>query len=82
MIAPGLSRWDRKDQDEYAQGRRLGVVSPSGHRAVGAGREEAVAVIGSRGGPFAAQGGRRNRHPVPDMPAPLIAARRRTRGPA
>jgi hypothetical protein len=68
------SQGDWKDEDEYAQGRRLGVVSPRDHRAVGAAREEAVAMIGSRGGPFAAEGGWRNRRPAPDTPAPPCRA--------
>jgi hypothetical protein len=57
VVAPDLSRWDWKDEAEYAHGRRLGVVSQADHQAVERARCEAVAMLESRGGPFAAGAG-------------------------
>ena len=72
VIAPDLSRWSWKDEDEYAHGRRLGVVSEADHRAVDQAREEAVAMIEGRGGPFAADEVWRNWRSRPDWPAPQL----------
>jgi len=44
-------RW--KDEDEYAQGRRLGLIDDALHARVDAARQEAVALLESRQGPFA-----------------------------
>jgi hypothetical protein len=44
-------RW--KDEDEYAQGRRLGVISDTCHKHVELAKDEAVALIERREGPFA-----------------------------
>lgn len=46
----GSRRW--KDEDEYAQGRRLGLVTDSEHSAVQTAREEAVALVEARRGLF------------------------------
>ena len=72
VVAPDLSRWEWKDEDEYAQGRRLGVVSDADHRAVERAREEAVALIEARGGPFAASPPWRAAAPAPDRPTPTL----------
>ncbi|CAG7650952.1 hypothetical protein SBRY_50487 [Actinacidiphila bryophytorum] len=45
VVAPGLSRWTWKDEDENAQARRLGVVSEAEHRAVDRAREYVLATI-------------------------------------
>ncbi|WP_392674592.1 DUF402 domain-containing protein [Streptomyces sp. LN785] len=44
-------RW--KDEDEYAQVRRLGIVSDAEHRAVELARAEVLAMLEDRSGPFA-----------------------------
>lgn len=46
----GSRRW--KDEDEYAQGRRLGLITDAEHAAVRAAREEAVALVETRSGLF------------------------------
>jgi len=48
-----LNRWSWKDEDEYAQGRRLGLITDADHYNVGRARERAVALLETRGGPFA-----------------------------
>ncbi|MER7180388.1 DUF402 domain-containing protein [Streptomyces hyaluromycini] len=72
VAAPDLSRWEWKDEDEYAHGRRLGVVSDADHRAVEGAREQAVAMIGERDGPFAAEANWRDWHTEPGRPAPAL----------
>ncbi|MBY8882821.1 DUF402 domain-containing protein [Actinacidiphila acidipaludis] len=72
VVAPDLSRWDWKDEDEYAHGRRLGVVSETDHRAVRSAREEAVALIESRSGPFAAVDGWTAWRPDARRDAPVL----------
>jgi hypothetical protein len=44
----------RKDEDEYAHDRRLGLITDTEHTAVQAARDEAVAMIQARNGMFAA----------------------------
>jgi hypothetical protein len=63
VAAPDLSRWEWKDEDEYAQARRLGLIGDAEHRRVGRARERAVALVESGGGPFAAD--------WPDWPEPV-----------
>jgi protein associated with RNAse G/E len=53
VVTPDLSMWTWKDEDEYAQGRRLGVISDADHEAVGQARDQAVAMIEQGEGPFA-----------------------------
>lgn len=72
VVAPDLSRWDWKDEGEYAHGRRLGVVSEADHRAVQQAREEAVAMIEEHGGPFEAEANWRDWHPEPSLPTPTL----------
>ena len=48
-----LQQWSWKDEDEYAQGRRLGLITDADHHRVGHARERAIAVLETRGGPFA-----------------------------
>ena len=47
-------RWWWKDEDEYAQARRLGLIDDVLHAQVEVARQEAVAMIEARQGPFAA----------------------------
>jgi hypothetical protein len=51
VVAPDRSRWDWKDEDEYAQARRLGLIGDAEHRRVERARERAVALVESGGGP-------------------------------
>jgi Protein of unknown function (DUF402) len=44
-------RW--KDEDEYAQGRRLGLIGDHVHARIDDARQEVMALIESREGPFA-----------------------------
>lgn len=63
-------RW--KDEDEYAQGRRLGIVDDELHLRVGAARERVISLIESRQGPFAEDWSSWRRDPawrVPVLPA-------------
>ncbi|HET9170865.1 MAG TPA: DUF402 domain-containing protein [Actinospica sp.] len=46
--------WHWKDEDEYAQTRRLGIVSDADHAAIDRAREQAVALVEARAGVFAA----------------------------
>ncbi|MFJ9704621.1 DUF402 domain-containing protein [Streptomyces sp. NPDC101234] len=80
VIAPDLSRWDWKDEDEYEHGRRLGVVGEADHRAVQRAREEAVAMIAQGAGPFADDAGHRDWRPEPGRPAPALPADALTAG--
>lgn len=69
VVDPDLRyRW--KDEDEYAQARRLGLVTDACHRNIQAAREEAVALIEERRPPFADPwpGWR----PDPAWPLPLL----------
>lgn len=51
MIAPdGSYRW--KDEDEYEQGRRLGVITDNDHKEVSSAREQVVAMFERRVTPF------------------------------
>ena len=56
VIAPDLSRWRWKDEDEYAHARRLGVVSDAEDRAVTAARDRALAMLEGRTDFFADAG--------------------------
>ncbi|WP_331446612.1 DUF402 domain-containing protein [Streptomyces xanthochromogenes] len=53
VIAPDLTGWEWKDEDEYAHVRRLGIVSDTEHRAVDAARGEVLAMLTARSGVFA-----------------------------
>ncbi|WP_236670086.1 DUF402 domain-containing protein [Streptomyces antimycoticus] len=50
LIAPDLSSWQWKDEDEYAHVRRLGIVSESEHQAVDLARTQALAMLQARDG--------------------------------
>jgi hypothetical protein len=52
VATPDLESWAWKDEDEYAQIRRLGLVGDGEHAALQRARERAVALIDTRGGPF------------------------------
>ncbi|MFC5187482.1 DUF402 domain-containing protein [Actinomadura harenae] len=72
VIAPDLSTWRWKDEDEYAHGRRVGVIDDDAHRAVDKARDRAVAMIEQREGPFAPDSPWRHWHWNPAWPAPAL----------
>jgi hypothetical protein len=53
VVAPDRSGWRWKDEDEYAQARRLGLIGDAEHRRVERARERAVALVESGDGPLA-----------------------------
>jgi protein associated with RNAse G/E len=53
VIAPDLSWHAWKDEDEYAQGRHLGLIDDTTHRHVDEGRQQVMALLEDRHGPFA-----------------------------
>ncbi|MFE7301571.1 hypothetical protein [Streptomyces sp. NPDC057579] len=53
VIAPELSRWEWKDEDEHAHARRLGIISDTEHQPVDAARAHILAMLEERTGPFA-----------------------------
>ncbi|WP_327373042.1 DUF402 domain-containing protein [Streptomyces sp. NBC_01216] len=57
IVDPGLSRWTWKDHDEYAHARRLGVVNDDDHRAVDQARDQVLAMVAAREGPFQPEAG-------------------------
>ncbi|KUL23919.1 DUF402 domain-containing protein [Actinoplanes awajinensis] len=52
VAEPDTLRWQWKDEDEYAQARRLGMITDAGHRRVEQARERAVAFVETRSGPL------------------------------
>jgi protein associated with RNAse G/E len=73
VIEPDLDTWHWKDEDEYAQARRLGVVDDTDHKAVDGAREEVIGLIETRQGPFAPDSGLpawryEADWPVPELP--------------
>ncbi|MEU4221462.1 DUF402 domain-containing protein [Actinoplanes sp. NPDC026623] len=73
---PDLRRWSWKDEDEYAQGRRLGLITDADHRRVSPARERAVALLETRGGPFAQHASRwqvRADWPIPVLPPQALS---------
>lgn len=53
VVTPDLTRWEWKDEDEYAHVRLFGIVSDTEHRAVNAARGEVLAMLADRSGVFA-----------------------------
>ncbi|WP_418961166.1 DUF402 domain-containing protein [Streptomyces tritici] len=53
VVAPDLTTWTWKDEDEYAHARRLGIVGDTEHRAVDTARDQALAMVENRTGIFA-----------------------------
>ncbi|MFF3444579.1 DUF402 domain-containing protein [Streptosporangium sp. NPDC002721] len=52
VVEPDLSRWTWKDEDEYDQGRRMGIITDAEHQGVQEARAEVVAMIENRSGVF------------------------------
>lgn len=82
VVAPDLSSWRWKDEDEYAQGRRLGVVDDTDHRAVQQAREQVLAMIEQRQGPFALNSGWTEWRSEPSWPTPILPPDHLTVNPA
>jgi len=53
IVTADLSGYRWKDEDEYARGRRLGLIDDALHQRVDAAREQVISLIESRRGPFA-----------------------------
>jgi len=53
VVTPDLSACRWKDEDEYAQGRRLGLIDDTLHRRVETARQHVISLVESRQGPFA-----------------------------
>ena len=53
VIDPDLSQWRWKDEDEYAHGRRLGLIDDALHLRVDEARQRVLALIEAAEGPFA-----------------------------
>ncbi len=74
-----LTGWQWKDEDEYAHVRRPGTVTDTEHQAVNAARDQVLAMLAERCGPFADAAAwsawRWNRAwPAPRLPRPAKAA--------
>jgi hypothetical protein len=52
IVTADLSGYRWKDEDEYAQGRRLGLIDDALHQRVDAARERVISLVQSRRGPF------------------------------
>ncbi|MFC1405696.1 MULTISPECIES: DUF402 domain-containing protein [Streptacidiphilus] len=72
VVSPDLAKLKWKDEDEYAHGRRLGVVTEREHQRVEAAREYVVGLIEDRSGPFA--GAPQTWQPNPGWPRPALPA--------
>jgi hypothetical protein len=73
VVAPDRSScWVWKDEDEYAQARRLGVVSETDHAVVEAAREQVLEMITRGEGPFAPDAGWTRWHSDPSWPTPVL----------
>ncbi|MBD0688737.1 DUF402 domain-containing protein [Streptomyces sp. CBMA123] len=53
VVTPDLASHTWKDEDEYAEARRLGVIDDATHRQVDRARDQALAQLHDRTGPFA-----------------------------
>jgi hypothetical protein len=76
VIRPDRSRWEWKDEDEYALGRRLGLISEAEHGRIERARERAIAMVEAGTGPFAQEMAARPPEvggPVPVLPPDALA---------
>ncbi|MGP3991500.1 DUF402 domain-containing protein [Streptomyces sp. 3N207] len=81
VVDPDLTGWQWKDEDEYAHVRRLGIVTDTEHQAVDAARDQALAMLTERTGPFSDTAAwtawRWNpAWPTPRLPRPGVAGER------
>ncbi|MFE9933789.1 DUF402 domain-containing protein [Streptomyces sp. NPDC005533] len=75
LIDSDLTRWQWKDEDEYAHVRRLGIVSDAEHQAVDAARAQVLAMLAQRSGVFADAEGWAAWRWEPHWPAPCLPPR-------
>ncbi|MFC9652728.1 DUF402 domain-containing protein [Streptomyces sp. NPDC056937] len=81
VVTPDLTRWEWKDEDEYAHVRRLGIVSDTEHQAVDDARAQVLAMLADHDGVFAhaqqwAAWKWEPAWPTPRLPRPTTAAGR------
>ena len=72
LVVDPDGRWHWKDEDEYTQARRLGLITDAEHAAVEAARGQAVALVEARAGLFADDPAERWR-PDPGWPLPSLS---------
>ncbi|WP_433890357.1 DUF402 domain-containing protein [Streptomyces sp. CA-111067] len=72
VVAPDRSSWVWKDEDEYAQARRLGVVSETDHTAAEAAREQVLEMVIRGEGPFTPEAGWTRWRSDPSWPTPVL----------
>lgn len=70
IVAPDLASYTWKDQDEYAQGRRLGLITDALHARVDQARQQVIALIKEQRAPFA--GDWAIQHPAPGWRALIL----------
>jgi protein associated with RNAse G/E len=70
IVTADLSGYRWKDEDEYARGRRLGLIDDALHQSVDAAREQVISLIESRQGPFADDYS--SWRPDPAWPTPVL----------
>ncbi|HEX5407955.1 MAG TPA: DUF402 domain-containing protein [Pseudonocardiaceae bacterium] len=72
VVAPDLASYTWKDEDEYAQARRIGLIDDTLHAHVTTARERVVELVKAHEGPFAED--RSAWRPEPDWPLPTLPA--------
>ena len=70
VVTADLSAYRWKDEDEYAHGRRLGLIDDALHRRIDTARQQVISLIESRQGPFAEDWSSWQRDPA--WPAPAL----------
>jgi len=76
VVEADLSGYRWKDEDEYAHGRRLGLIDDALHQRVDAARQQVVSLVESRQGPFADDWSSWRRDPAwraPALPFDVLA---------
>ncbi|MGY5118337.1 DUF402 domain-containing protein [Streptomyces sp. 900105755] len=78
VVDADLTTWQWKDEDEYAHARRLGIITDTEHQAVDAARDQALAMLEERSGPFADAASWSAWRwdpawPIPNLPHPAVA---------
>jgi hypothetical protein len=53
VVAPDLTSWKWKDEDEYAQGRKLGLIDEATNAEVARAKDKVMALVTAANGPFA-----------------------------
>lgn len=72
VVEADLSGYRWKDEDEYTQGRRLGLIDDALHHHIDAAREQVISLAESRRGPFAEDWSSWRRDPA--WPMPILPA--------